>query len=72
MRVDVTVEVSCGSAPRRDRHLEVREELGAHHLCTLDFTRDEATDLPLERLLDAPITSPSPTRAAGTPPSPGR
>jgi uncharacterized protein involved in type VI secretion and phage assembly len=56
MRVDVTVEV--GGVRLRNAeiaHLEVHQELGAHHLCALEFTRDEATDLPLERLLDQPL-----------------
>jgi uncharacterized protein involved in type VI secretion and phage assembly len=57
MRVDMTVEV--GELKLRNgeiAHLEVHQELGAHHLCSLEFTRDEATDLLLERLLDAPVT----------------
>ncbi|HEY0096278.1 MAG TPA: type VI secretion system Vgr family protein, partial [Archangium sp.] len=57
MRVDVTVEI--GELRLRNGEiawLEVQQELGEHHLCTLEFTRDEATDLLLERLLDAPVT----------------
>ncbi|HLL81430.1 MAG TPA: phage baseplate assembly protein V [Longimicrobium sp.] len=57
MRVDVTVEV--GELRLRNAeiaHMELRQELGAHHLCSLEFTRDEASDLLLERLLDAAVT----------------
>ncbi len=57
MRVDVTAEV--GELRLRNgeiSRLEVRQELGAHHLCTLEFTRDESGGLPLERFLDAPVT----------------
>ena len=57
MSVDVTVEV--GELRLRNGEigwLEVHQELGQHHLCALEFTRDEATDLPLERLLNAPVT----------------
>ncbi|HEX8455183.1 MAG TPA: phage baseplate assembly protein V [Longimicrobium sp.] len=57
MGVDVTVVV--GELRLRNgeiAHMELRQELGAHHLCWLEFTRDEATDLLLERLLDVPVT----------------
>lgn len=57
MPVDVTVIV--GELRLRNgevAHLELHQELGAHHLCSLEFTRDEATDLLLERLLDIPVT----------------
>jgi uncharacterized protein (TIGR02594 family) len=57
MRVDVTVEVG-GLRLRNGEiaQLELRQELGAHHLCTLEFTRDESAGLLLEHLLDAPVT----------------
>ncbi|HEX8829573.1 MAG TPA: hypothetical protein VF705_00315, partial [Longimicrobium sp.] len=56
MRVDVTVEVG-GLRLRNGEiaQLELRQELGAHHLCTLEFTRDESAGLLLENLLDAPV-----------------
>lgn len=57
MRVDVHAEV--GELRLRNgeiARLELRQELGAHHLCTLEFTRDESAGVLLERLLDAPVT----------------
>jgi uncharacterized protein involved in type VI secretion and phage assembly len=57
MRVDVTVQVGALRLRNGEiAHLELHQELGAHHLCSLEFTRDEATDLLLERLLDVPVT----------------
>lgn len=56
MRVDVMAQI--GDLRLRNgeiARLELRQELGAHHLCTVEFTCDESAGLLLERFLDTPV-----------------
>jgi type VI secretion system secreted protein VgrG len=54
MRVIVTVTLGSLRLRNSDlERLEVRQALGEHTRCLLEFTRDEATDVQLEELLGA-------------------